>query len=113
MELLRRFVTTAPELRDFRQDKPTLLVSWWCTGYAITVIAFRVFGRYVRTEKVYAEDVIMMLAILPLLIRAAFVHVVLLYGTNNTQTFGLSELEIHHRETGSQLVLASRIMYTA
>jgi len=111
MEVFRRFVSTAPGLRDFRDDKPTLLVSWWCTGYAITVIAVRVFGRYVRTEKVYAEDAIMMLAILPLLMRAAFVHVVLLYGTNNTQTLGLSELEIHRRETGSQMVLASRIMY--
>lgn len=113
MELFRFFVSTAPDLRDFRQDKPTLLVSWWCTGYAITIIFFRVFGRYVRTEKVYVEDAIMMLAIIPLLVRAAFVHVILLYGTNNTQTLGLSELEIHHRETGSQLVLASRIMYTA
>lgn len=55
----------------------------------------------------------MLLAILPLLMRAAFTHVILLYGTNNTQTFGLTAGQIHQREIGSQLVLASRIMYTA
>ena len=113
MDLLRRFATTAPEALSFQHVKPTLLVSWWCTGYSIAIIAFRVFGRYVRTEKFYSEDGIMMLAILPLLIRAALVHVVLLFGTNNVQTFGLSDLEISHRTTGSKLVLASRIMYTA
>jgi hypothetical protein len=86
-------------------------VSWWCTGYAIAIIITRVCGRYVRTEKVYAEDAIMMLAVVPLLMRAAFVHVVLLYGTNNTQLDGLTEAVIHRREIGSQLVLASRIMY--
>jgi hypothetical protein len=86
-------------------------VSWWCTGYAIAIILTRIGGRYVRTEKAYAEDAIMMLAVVPLLMRAAFVHVVLLYGTNNTQIGGLTETQIHHREVGSQLVLASRIMY--
>lgn len=55
----------------------------------------------------------MIFAILPLLMRAAFVHVILLYGTNNVKTFGLNDLELRHRETGSQLVLASRIMYSA
>ena len=112
MELLRRFVDEPPDIRQFRQDKPTLLISWWCTGYAITIIAFRVCGRYIRTEKIYSEDTIMICAILPLLIRAALVHVVLLYGTNNTQLTGLTELDIQHRKLGSQLVLAARIMYT-
>jgi hypothetical protein len=113
MDVLRRFVTTAPALRDFREDKPTLLVSWWCTFYAITIILFRVCGRYIRTEKVFLEDGVMILAVVPLLMRVAFVHVVLLYGTNNSDTTGLTSVEIHHRETGSQLVLASRIMYAA
>ncbi|KAH8588364.1 hypothetical protein B0O99DRAFT_488826, partial [Bisporella sp. PMI_857] len=112
MELLRRFTNEPPDLREFRQDKPTLLVSWWCAGYAITIIAFRVCGRYVRTEKTYPEDTIMLFAIIPLLIRTALAHVVLIYGTNNTKIDGLTDLEIRHRELGSQLVLATRIMYT-
>jgi hypothetical protein len=113
MDLLRRLVTEPPEQQPFRQNKPTLLVSWWCTAYSITIIFFRVAGRYVRTEKIFVEDGLMLLAILPLLMRMAFTHVVLLYGTNNTVTTGLTDLAIHRREIGSQLVLVSRIMYAA
>ena len=55
----------------------------------------------------------MALSIIPLLARMALVHVVLLWGTNNTTTTGLPPLDIQHREMGSKLVLASRIMYAA
>ena len=113
MELLRRLVGTAPDLVSFRDVKPTLLVSWWCTIYAMSVIFLRIGGRYVRAEKLFIDDGIMLLAIIPLLLRMAFVHVVLLFGTNNTVTTGLSPGQIHQREIGSQLVLASRVMYAA
>lgn len=113
MDLLRRVVTEAPELRSFRDDKPTLLVSWWCTLYSIAIILVRVCGRYVRTERLFTEDGTMLLAIVPLLIRMAFVHVVLLYGTNNTLTMDLTAEGIRQRELGSRLVLASRVMYAA
>lgn len=53
----------------------------------------------------------MVLSIIPLLARMGLVHVVLIWGTNNTTSQGLTPLEIHHREIGSRLVLASRIMY--
>jgi hypothetical protein len=53
----------------------------------------------------------MMASVIPLLIRMALVHVVLLYGTNNTKTAGLTEEEIRQREIGSRLVLAARIFY--
>jgi hypothetical protein len=72
-----------------------------------------VCGRYIRAEKIFLEDGIMVLAVVPLLMRMAFVHVILLYGTNNTVTTGLTAVEIQQRQTGSQLVLASRIMYAA
>jgi hypothetical protein len=55
----------------------------------------------------------MIISVIPLMMRMGFVHVVLLYGTNNTVTAGLTALEIQHRQTGSQLVLASRIFYAA
>ncbi|KAL5317654.1 hypothetical protein ACEPPN_014751 [Leptodophora sp. 'Broadleaf-Isolate-01'] len=113
MDILRRFVTEAPDIQTFRDAKPTLLVSWWCTAYALAVIFLRFCGRYVRTEKVFFEDGIMLMAIVPLLIRMAFTHVVLVYGTNNTKTDGLSAKSIHDREIGSQLVLISRIFYAA
>jgi hypothetical protein len=113
MDLLRRFVDEAPDFQSFRDVKPTLLTCWWSTLYAIAIIFIRVIGRYVRAEKLFAEDGIMMLAIIPLLIRMAFTHVVLLYGTNNTVTDTLSPLAIHNRQIGSQMVLASRVMYAA
>ncbi|KKA24195.1 Integral membrane protein Pth11-like protein [Rasamsonia emersonii CBS 393.64] len=55
----------------------------------------------------------MLASIVPLLIRMAFAHVVLIWGTNNTKTAGLSELDIQHREIGSRLVLAARVFYAA
>jgi hypothetical protein len=111
MDLFRRFVDEPPDFQSFRDVKPTLLTSWWATLYAIAIIFIRVVGRYVRAEKVFAEDGIMMLAIIPLLVRMAFTHVVLLYGTNNTVTDALSPQAIHRRQIGSQMVLAARIMY--
>lgn len=39
------------------------------------------------------------------------VHVILLFGTNNVQTAGLTAKQIHDRSIGSRLVLASRIFY--
>lgn len=53
----------------------------------------------------------MALSIIPLLARMGLVHVVLIWGTNNTTGRSLTPLEIHHREIGSRLVLVSRIMY--
>lgn len=53
----------------------------------------------------------MLVAIFPLILRQALLHVVLLFGTNNTITDGLSASGISKRETGSKLVLVTRILY--
>lgn len=53
----------------------------------------------------------MLWAIIPLLVRMAFVHPVLLWGTNNTESFALTDDDIKHRIIGSRLVLGSRIWY--
>jgi hypothetical protein len=92
---------------------PTLIVSWWCTLFSLTAILIRLFGRWVRTERLFREDWIMFYSIVPLLLRMAFVHVILIYGTNNTTTTGFTSLQIQHHETGSRLVLAARIFYAA
>lgn len=55
----------------------------------------------------------MALSLIPLLARMGLVHVILLYGTNNVQTEGLTDHQIYLRSIGSRLVLASRIMYAA
>lgn len=109
MDLIRQFASEAPVARAFRDDKPTLLVCWWCTAYAITVIIFRIGGRYVRAEKLFLDDTLMAVASVPLLIRAAFVHVVLMFGTNNTITADLTDTDIQRRITGSGMVLLARI----
>ncbi|KAG9241212.1 hypothetical protein BJ878DRAFT_243262 [Calycina marina] len=102
-----------PPAREFRDDKPTLLVCWWCTIFAAVIILFRVCGRYIRTEKLFKEDKLAFYCMIPLFVRMALVHVVLLYGTNNAITTGLTPEQIYHRTIGSRLVLASRIFYAA
>ena len=77
----------------------------------MAIIFVRISGRYVRTERLFREDKIMALSLIPLLARMGLVHLVLLWGTNNTTTEGMTALDIHHREIGSRLVLVSRIMY--
>lgn len=100
-----------PEPRSPRANRPTLLFSWWCTGFATVIILMRLLGRKIRTNVLFREDWIMMLALIPLLIRMALIHVVLLYGTNNVQTSGLNEMQIAERAIGSRLVLGARIFY--
>jgi hypothetical protein len=105
--------SSPPPARSFGDDKPTLLVCWWCTIFAAVIILFRVCGRYIRTEKLFKEDWLAFACMIPLFSRMALVHVVLLYGTNNTVTAGLSDTSIYQRSIGSRLVLVSRLFYAA
>lgn len=109
----RLYHDVPPTAQTSSDDKPTLLFSWWCTIFSMTIILVRICGRYIRTEKLFREDKIMAGSLIPLFIRMAFIHVVLIYGTNNTQTDGLSATDIDHRVIGSRLVLAARIFYAA
>jgi hypothetical protein len=92
---------------------PTLLFSWWATSCCAVIIILRVMGRKIRSDTLFREDVIMLLALLPLFARMVLVHFVLLYGTNNIQTEGyeFTEEQIAHRVLGAKLVLAARISY--
>src|SRR5436190_3481279 len=104
----RMYSDIPPPAQTRRETNPTLLVSWWATGFALAGILVRVCGRYIRTERLFPEDVVMALSIIPLLIRMGLVHVVLLWGTNNVMVTGLTQEEIRHRAIGSRLVLGSR-----
>ncbi|CAK44095.1 uncharacterized protein An01g11940 [Aspergillus niger] len=97
------FSDIPPDPRTKEQNNPTLLVSWWATAFSVAIIVVRVCGRYIRTERFFREDKVMMLSVIPLLIRMACVHVVLIWGTNNTKTVGLSAEDIHHRVIGTTL----------
>jgi hypothetical protein len=102
-----------PPLRDFFYDKPTLLVCWWATIFCAAIILLRIAGRFIRSERLFAEDRTAALALLPLFIRMGLVHAILVYGTNNVDTTNLPPDQIHRRSIGSGLVLASRIFHAA
>ncbi|TLD24618.1 Carbamoyl-phosphate synthase arginine-specific large chain [Venturia nashicola] len=106
------FATAPPEPRTRQSNNPTLLFSWWCTGFAFTIICVRLFGRMVRNNHLFREDKIMLLSLIPLLARMGLVHVILIWGTNNVDVSrDMTDKQIHHRMVGARLVLASRICY--
>jgi hypothetical protein len=102
-----------PPSRTFRDDKPTLLVCWWCTSFAAAIILFRVTGRYIRTEGLFKEDWLALACLVPLFLRMGLVHLVLLNGTNNMLTNGIPDDVLAARVTGSKEVLAARVFYAA
>ena len=100
-----------PDFQSRNDVNPTLMMSWWATGFSLAIIIVRLCGRYVRIERFFPEDKVVMLSVIPLTIRMVFVHFVLVFGTNNTQTAGLTQDQIDKRVIGSKLVLAARIFY--
>lgn len=112
-ELFSRSNNNPPAAQSRLEINPTLIVTWFCTIFSLVVILIRVVGRWVRTERLFREDKVMLYSTIPLLIRLGCVHGVLIFGTNNidTSTFALSEQEVYRRSIGSRLVLVSRIFY--
>lgn len=100
-----------PAYESRTEINPTLMMSWWATGFSLAIIIVRLCGRYVRIERFFPEDKVVMLSVIPLTIRMVLVHFVLVFGTNNTQTAGLTQDQIDKRVIGSKLVLAARIFY--
>lgn len=104
-----------PQLRpafESRQDiNPTLMMSWWATALSLVIIFVRLCGRYVRIERFFPEDKVVMWSVIPLVLRMVIVHFVLVLGTNNTQTVGLTPAQVRDRMLGSKLVLVARIFY--
>ncbi|KAJ5161733.1 hypothetical protein N7492_007125 [Penicillium capsulatum] len=100
-----------PEYESRTQINPTLMMSWWATGFSLVIIIVRLCGRYIRIERFFPEDKVMMLSMIPLTLRMVLVHFVLIWGTNNVQPAGLTPQELIQRQMGSKLVLAARIFY--
>lgn len=107
--------TDPPSLLPFRHDKPTLLVCWWATSFCSLMILSRVAGRLIRTERLFREDKIAALALVPLCLRMVCVHFILLWGTNNADFTAvyLTPTELRQKSIASALTLASRFFYTA
>ncbi|KAK4450724.1 hypothetical protein QBC34DRAFT_64058 [Podospora aff. communis PSN243] len=104
-----------PPLTPFSDDKPTLLVCWWITIFCAVIILLRVSGRFVRTEKLFAEDKTAAFAVVPLFLRMGCVHAILILGTNNAQLAdaNLPDDVLHRKSIASGLVLLSRVLYAA
>jgi hypothetical protein len=107
--------STPPENFEFKHDKPTLLVCWWVTSLCTCIILLRLAGRFIRTERLFPEDRIAALALIPLFLRMGCVHFILVHGTNNVDidNLNLSPRDVRFREIASGLVLLSRILYAA
>lgn len=104
-----------PSLREFKHDKPSLLVCWWATSFCTLIILLRLAGRFIRTERLFTEDRVAALALLPLYARMACVHYILVNGTNNADFDGidLTDEQLRRKTIASGLVLASRVFYAA
>ena len=115
MIVSRGLYSSAPPDPDVRRhNNPSLLFTWWCSGFSIAIILVRLAGRMIRNNQLFKEDRIMALSIIPLLLRLALIHPVLLWGTNNAANPQLmSREEIRHREIASRLVLGARVFYAA
>ena len=109
--MARGLYSAPPNAQTAMARNPALLVSWWCTTFALTLIVVRLMGRFVRTEKLFREDKIMAWAVVPLLIRMAFCHCILRWGTNNANLSNMTEQELYYRGIASRLVLPARIFY--
>ncbi|KAK4204599.1 hypothetical protein QBC40DRAFT_216863 [Triangularia verruculosa] len=106
--------SSPPAARPFGDDKPTLLTSWWITLLCAFLILLRLVGRFVRVEKLFGEDKVAALVLIPLFLRMAFVHPILVFGTNNVELndeLDVSDEGLRRRAIGSGLVLISRIIY--
>ena len=79
------------------------------------MILLRIAGRFIRTERLFLEDRIAALALIPLVMRMACVHFILIFGTNNADFSNvvLTDDQIHQKSVASGLVLASRFFYAA
>jgi hypothetical protein len=104
-----------PPVQPFSEDKPSLLVCWWITIFCTVIILLRIGGRFIRSERLFVEDKVAALALIPLLLRMGCVHFIIVYGTNNAQLVGLvlSDEDIRRKQIASGLVLLSRVLYTA
>lgn len=81
-----------------------------------TVIILRLVGRFLRVERLFREDKIAALVLVPLVLRMALIHPVLLSGTNNVlvdEDHPLTDDEVYRRSVASRLVLVTRILQPA
>lgn len=100
-----------PAYRDYALERPTRTVAIWCCTCALLTMLLRLFGKLVRINKWEGDDKYMAASMAPLAAWMAMTCYILQLGTNNVDTSGLNSKQIHEREIGSKLTLASRFVY--
>ena len=111
---LAEWGTAPPEHRSRLENNPTLLFSWWCTLFSAAIIITRLCGRKIRRQcpvpRRLDHDARNGPAVRTCM---GFIHVVLLYGTNNIRTEGLTftQAELDNHALGSKMVLGARIFF--
>jgi phosphatidylserine synthase len=94
----------------------TLVLLWVFTWLAMILMVARLVMRKIRHQNFDISDKITVVCMVCLLARLAFIHVVLLWGSNNLpEAFRMrhkfSKTEIYQREIGSKLTIISRTFY--
>ncbi|KAF2127932.1 hypothetical protein P153DRAFT_432363 [Dothidotthia symphoricarpi CBS 119687] len=94
----------------------TVLTHWLYSWLAITIMVVRLVSKKINKEVYNSGDYFTMGAMLCCTARVATIHVVLIWGTNNMDaktraSLDFTNKEIYRRTIGSQLTLASRVIY--
>jgi hypothetical protein len=94
----------------------TLAFLWVFTWLAMFLMGLRIFMRRYRNQKLDVGDKITIICMICMIVRLAFIHVVLVWGTNNIPPnerakIDFTLMEIYRRRVGSKLLLTSRTWY--
>ncbi|KAH6672397.1 hypothetical protein B0J14DRAFT_655281 [Halenospora varia] len=94
----------------------TLILLWVFTWGAMFLMAVRLIMRKVRGQRFDLGDKLTFFAMFCLMARLGFIHVVLIWGSNNVSAafranHKFTSWEIYQREMGSKLTITSRPFY--
>lgn len=99
-------------------DDPTLIIHWLFSWLALAIMALRLGWKHVSKKRYNMGDYLTVGAILCVLARLGFIHIVLTWGTNNIpkavwKSRTLTAEEIYRRGVGSRLAIANRFVYNS
>ena len=97
-------------------ENRTLATVWVCISLAVLIMGARLLLGRICKKKFDMGDELTAFAIFFAIARIAFVHVIVLWKTNNISPDlgsldGISRQEIYEKETGSKMTLIARCLY--
>ena len=99
-------------------DDPTLMLHWLFSWLALIIMGVRLGWKRAAKKSYNAGDYLTVAAIVCVLGRLGFIHIVLTWGTNNIpqalrQSHPLTDKDIYRREVGSRLAIGNRFIYNS